>query len=127
MSLLHGFNYWMIYSLQWMDECAFNSSMFSVAVKRVHNWKSPESDCIHGFWLKYLCSLHPVMLRVLIPLCLLVVLHRQLASLVVELHLSSKIFQKKIPLLISILYSIYMFVLSLETVFQYHISYIAGH
>jgi len=46
-----------------MDACVIDSSMFLTAVKRIHNWKSPGPDCIHGFWLKHLRSLHPVMLK----------------------------------------------------------------
>ena len=45
-----------------MSEWNIDSQLFAKAVKKVRNWKNPGLDCVHGFWLKYFTSLHPVLI-----------------------------------------------------------------
>ena len=37
--------------------------LFTRALRTVRNWMSPGPDCIHGYWLTYFHSVHPVLLR----------------------------------------------------------------
>jgi len=46
-----------------MSSSNITIASFHLALKRVANWKSPGPDCIHGFWVKYFTSLHPIMLQ----------------------------------------------------------------
>ena len=38
-----------------MDEPIISSELFTYVVK---NWNSPGLDCLHGYWIKHLTSLH---------------------------------------------------------------------
>jgi len=46
-----------------MSSCNISILDFQLSLRRVANWKSPGPDCIHGFWVKYFTSLHPIILQ----------------------------------------------------------------
>ena len=41
-----------------MPEPKISLDLFSYAISRIKNWKSPGIDCLHGYWLKHLTSIH---------------------------------------------------------------------
>ena len=44
-----------------MSDWSIDTQLFTTAVKKVRNWKSPGLDCVQGFWLKHFTSLHSVL------------------------------------------------------------------
>ena len=47
-----------------MSEWSIDTQLFTAAVKKVRNWKSPGLDCVQEFWLKHFTSLHPVLISI---------------------------------------------------------------
>ena len=41
-----------------MEELIITPELFAYAVSRIKNWKSTGLDCLHGYWIKHLTSLH---------------------------------------------------------------------
>jgi len=41
-----------------MQEPIIAPELFAYAVSRIKNWKSTGLDCLHGYWIKHLTSLH---------------------------------------------------------------------
>ena len=41
-----------------MEEPIITTELFAYAVSRIKNWKSTGLDCLHGYWIKHLTSLH---------------------------------------------------------------------
>ena len=44
-----------------MSDWSIDTQLFTTAIKKVRNWKSPGLDCVQGFWLKHFTSLHSVL------------------------------------------------------------------
>jgi len=41
-----------------MKDPVISSELFTYAVSRIKNWKSPGLDCLHGYWIKRFTSVH---------------------------------------------------------------------
>ena len=42
-----------------MEDIVITEEMVKKQAKKIKNWTAPRKDEVHGFWIKYLTSLHP--------------------------------------------------------------------